>query len=846
MSSRPGFPHGGLPDQGWKLYITSVVMIVTAGLFTLGRCVLRLHTRQFGRDDIVIVVSLLFSILLSVTIQLAVEHGYGMHKVDLTKPELPAALRWFFIAQTPYKVVTCLNKISAILLYQRIFISRRFQIAAWICLGIVVSWSLGSIAATILQCIPIAGSWDKSVHAKCIDSNAFWMGYSISNILTDVMVLALPIPQVLKLHLDLRERILLCGVFLMAGFVTVASILRATAVHNSLRNQSDSTWGFIPRGIWTLIEADVGIICASLPILKRPIGSLLSRLFGPMSAGQSSDTWYSDGPPVHQTLEVPPRRGPFTQGGMQPVRNHRQGDWQSAARDSDVELLHTKGMDSGPYLGGVLRKDSWTVTTEQAGVLDPDGRCHAGQSDCFNRIAMVLRRTPTAVGDGASPSLSHGQVMPVPNPTTPYWRIELHPIDEHRSTEQLPKQCDIAIIGAGLSGVATAYHLIKKAGSNPPSVVLLEARQVCSGATGRNGGHCKAKTTTLLGVARDKGVGVANELAAFVDQQIQALKHLVEEEDLDCEFELRRSYDVFLDPVEAATVRKEFQAAVREGQEWTRTRSLIECKHLEQMASMSGAQLAISCSICSFWPYKLVTQLLAKLVESGAVNLQTSTPVIGVGQVIDGSNVVETNRGQLRASKVIFATNAYTSGICPTFTDRIVPTNSTAVHITPENGPVHPHLSQTYNIGYQADRVDYLNPRPDGGIVVGGGQWTYRDDRKRWYNDWDDSKLLPEVMSHFDGLMQRHFLGWDSSGAEIDNMWTGIQGITRDGLPFVGEVVGQQGKQYVLAGYNGGGMAMIFLCAEGVAEMIVNGKPYEDTGLPMMMKSTAGRLRGSL
>nr|OQO28851.1 hypothetical protein B0A51_03433 [Rachicladosporium sp. CCFEE 5018] len=232
----------------------------------------------------------------------------------------------------------------------------------------VVSWSLGSIAATILQCVPIVGSWDKSVHAKCIDSNAFWMSYSISNILTDVMVLALPMPQVLKLHLDLRERILLCGVFLMGGFVTVASILRATAVHNSLHIQSDSTWNFIPRGIWTLIEANVGIICASLPILKRPIGSLLSRFFGPMTAGQSSDTWYSDGPPVHRTLQVPPRRGTILEEGIWPVHNHRQRDWQWAATDSDLELLHKKDMDSGPYLGGVLRKDSWTVTTEQARV----------------------------------------------------------------------------------------------------------------------------------------------------------------------------------------------------------------------------------------------------------------------------------------------------------------------------------------------------------------------------------------------------------------------------------------------------------------------------------------------
>ncbi|KAK6431847.1 hypothetical protein LTR95_011989 [Oleoguttula sp. CCFEE 5521] len=457
---------------------------------------------------------------------------------------------------------------------------------------------------------------------------------------------------------------------------------------------------------------------------------------------------------------------------------------------------------------------------------------------------MVLRRTSPAADGGASPMLQRGQVMPVPNPTTPYWRTELHPIDEHRSTEQLPKDCDIVIIGAGLSGVAAAYHLISKAGSNLPSIVLLEARQVCSGATGRNGGHCKVKTATLLGVARDKGVAAANEFAAFVDRQIQALKHVVGEEDLDCEFELRRSYDVFLDPEEAATVRKQFQAAVKEGQEWTRSRSLVEGKHLEQITSLRGAQLAISCSICSFWPYKLVTQLLAKLVESGTINLQTSTPVTGVTQAIDGSNIVETNRGRPRASKVIFATNAYTSGICTTFTGRIVPTNSTAVHITPSNGPVHPHLSQTYNIGYRADRVDYLNPRPDGGIVIGGGQWAYRDDRSRWYNDWDDSKLLPEVMSHFEGLMQRHFLGWESSSAEIDHRWTGIQGITPDGLPFVGEVAGQQGKQYVLAGYNGGGMAMIFLCAEGVAEMIVNGRSYEETGLPIMMESTAKRMRG--
>lgn len=80
------------------------------------------------------------------------------------------------------------------------------------------------------------------------------------------------------------------------------------------------------------------------------------------------------------------------------------------------------------------------------------------------------------------------QILPVDNATVPYWRSILHKIDEHRSTEQLPQECDIAIIGAGFSGVATAYHLSKLYGSNEtPSIIMLEARQVCSGATGRNG-----------------------------------------------------------------------------------------------------------------------------------------------------------------------------------------------------------------------------------------------------------------------------------------------------------------------------------------------------------------------
>lgn len=69
--------------------------------------------------------------------------------------------------------------------------------------------------------------------------------------------------------------------------VTVTSILRVTAVANSVRNQKDQTWNFIQRGVWTLIEANLGIICACLIVLRQPMARFFSKIFGTTKAGTS-------------------------------------------------------------------------------------------------------------------------------------------------------------------------------------------------------------------------------------------------------------------------------------------------------------------------------------------------------------------------------------------------------------------------------------------------------------------------------------------------------------------------------------------------------------------------------
>ncbi|KAL1651937.1 hypothetical protein SLS58_000060 [Diplodia intermedia] len=96
---------------------------------------------------------------------------------------------------------------------------------------------------------------------------------------------------------------------------------------------------------------------------------------------------------------------------------------------------------------------------------------------------------------------------------------------------------------------------------------------------------------------------------------------------------------------------------------------------------------------------------------------------------------------------------------------------------------------------------------------------------------------------YFDGYMQRNFNGWDDSGSEVERVWTGIMGSTPDGFPHVGKVPGEQ-NQWILAGFNGGGNALVFLCAKAVAKMVLEGVPFEETGVdvPAMFKTTEERL----
>lgn len=103
------------------------------------------------------------------------------------------------------------------------------------------------------------------------------------------------------------------------------------------------------------------------------------------------------------------------------------------------------------------------------------------------RLAAIQRTLPDRTKSDAAVGQNPPFPYPVPNSTVPFWRTQLHPLDSHRSTPELPKQCEILIIGAGYTGASMTHHLLEDNEAAGSSMVILEAREACSGATGRNG-----------------------------------------------------------------------------------------------------------------------------------------------------------------------------------------------------------------------------------------------------------------------------------------------------------------------------------------------------------------------
>ncbi|KAK3358071.1 hypothetical protein B0T25DRAFT_176443 [Lasiosphaeria hispida] len=282
MAITPNLPG---PSNAYMIYVPVIVFAVVSPLL----CGLRLWSRfrkggRLGADDYVILAALAFSLASSGVMIASCQYGFGEHIANLLPENKIETLKYFYMCQITYKTSINLTKCSILLLYIRLFGNVRW--IKWVCWFLVISvgmYCVASVVATVFQCDPVPRAFNKLIPGVCINNATFWYANAGFNIATDVIILLIPMPLVWQLQIPRIQKAALIVVFALGGFVVITSCLRMTTI-NIAATSPDSTFD-ISSTMWTMIEMNVAIVCACLPMV-RP---LLVKLFPSLMPKSSSN-----------------------------------------------------------------------------------------------------------------------------------------------------------------------------------------------------------------------------------------------------------------------------------------------------------------------------------------------------------------------------------------------------------------------------------------------------------------------------------------------------------------------------------------------------------------------------
>jgi glycine/D-amino acid oxidase-like deaminating enzyme len=474
---------------------------------------------------------------------------------------------------------------------------------------------------------------------------------------------------------------------------------------------------------------------------------------------------------------------------------------------------------------------------------------------------------------------------PVANPLPSYWQNPKSPLAAviEPSVDNANETYDFAIIGSGISGTLIAYNLLLTSPSY--RIVMLEAREICSGATGRNGGHTKAASyRSYVQHVQDLGQEEALKIARLEWENITEMHALARELGIECESTMCRTLDVVYD-------EGTFEAGKR-GIEMLRGDANEDEKKEGEMAwyKVHDAEEALGkgCHVAGqngnpevdgeekvagmfeymagkIHAYHFTTGVLKQCVKMGLL-LCAKTPVheirsstrsdIGDQFLWD----IFTQYNNITARNVVLATNGYTPYLMRALHGAIVPMRGqiTVQRPRPANKLACP-LPKTYSFIYR-DGYEYMIPRPlaDGTqhIIIGGGLGRLPAAGASEYGTVDDSSLNPDVSRYLHESLPGYF-GSENWGTNFEEKppesvvqeWTGIMGATADGRPFVGEVPRKKGM-WISAGFNGHGMVLCLKSAEALVKMMEAdehaGKPewFPDSFLITVERLKKGAFRG--
>ncbi|PQE21091.1 integral membrane protein [Rutstroemia sp. NJR-2017a WRK4] len=275
------FPPGYLEAyNGHKLVATCISCMVLIIFFVAARFTSRaIHQTPKGWDDYLMVPALLFALLLALQGLVGINYcgvGYHVEAVMLDDPAKVTALSKLLIFfPATYAIAVTFPKLSILAMYLRIFRIPFYRAATYFIFYFLIVSSTVLFLMILFQCTPVNFFWDKTIEGgKChFDIEKLFLYASLPNIITDILMLALPLPFILTLNMTRKVKVGLAITFLTGSSGLATSVLRFV----SFARQSlfpDTSWAAVDLALYTILETSMYIIAACLPAC-RPLFNTL-------------------------------------------------------------------------------------------------------------------------------------------------------------------------------------------------------------------------------------------------------------------------------------------------------------------------------------------------------------------------------------------------------------------------------------------------------------------------------------------------------------------------------------------------------------------------------------------
>ncbi|KAL4731878.1 hypothetical protein ACLX1H_000873 [Fusarium chlamydosporum] len=175
-----------------------------------------------------------------------------------------------YIAAPIFIICNGCSKTSLLTFYLQLSPQVWFRRVIFGTITFVVLYTLTISALLLFGCNPIQTAWDpfRFASGKCVDNAVVYIIIAVVNIISDLILFIIPIPMIVQLKMALAQKIGMAVLFGIATITVATSIIRMVYLP-ALLGALDIPWVAAPANVWSITEANLFIVCGSMPTLRK-------------------------------------------------------------------------------------------------------------------------------------------------------------------------------------------------------------------------------------------------------------------------------------------------------------------------------------------------------------------------------------------------------------------------------------------------------------------------------------------------------------------------------------------------------------------------------------------------